>query len=234
MKYSIEASITPMAAAKLLLSGDMELTRKWPTTTARAVLEDLLMLSIDEVLQIIDVHKYGAVADIKYVPQFGKIDSLIAVPYYFTDSGQSSADYAQLGFYLKKDASAKLDANIKFGENHGKGAALLGIVNCIDKRIVPSSISTAFCSLSHDQQVEVIMRLLFRIPVVQIILHEAKDEQISGYAPLSQFKESTMHRRGQCLRAIFKTMGKYGHPNLNLRISNINWDSTGGATDAQI
>lgn len=173
---------------------------------------------------ILQMRQDGLVADVKNIPQFGKIETILNVPSYFVSNGNCCVDYPQLGFFLKPDVTATLVANTKFGENHGKAASILGITNCIHKRIVPSALTYTFASLEHDKKEEIIKRLLFRIPVVQIILFSAKSGKVNGYDSMSQLKESTKHRRSQCLRAIFKMLKEYDNTDLSARIDNIVWE----------
>ena len=224
MDFSVQASITPSAAAKLLISGEIDVEGAWDPNAASKVIDALLVLSIDDILKIIDCHQYGEIADIKKIPQFGKIETVLHVPSYFVDNGNCCADYPQLGFYLKPDVTATLAANTKFGENHGKAASLLGIANCVHKRIIPSTLTYAFVNLDHDRKEEVVKRLLFRIPVVQIILFSAKTGKVNGYDPMSQLMESTKRRRSQCLRAIFKILREYNNADLVARIDNVVWE----------
>ena len=224
MDFFVQATITPKAAAKLLLSGEINLDAIWNEQTSKKVFDELLTLSIDEALDIVDRNTYGALADVHYVPQFGKLETVTDVPSYFVDTGTRCADYPQLGFFLKPDVNASLVANTKFGENHGKAAAILGIANCINKRIVPSALSYGFMDLNQDEQKEVVKKLLFKIPAVQIILCSAKNGVVNGYDSLALLKESTMRRRSQCLRAIFRILKEYNHPTLNNRIENITWE----------
>lgn len=226
MKYSLKTSITSSAGAKLLLSNEICLKETWPLPSAKAVLNELLLLQIRDFLILVDNHRYGCAVNVQCIPQFGKIENLAKVPYYFVETGEERTDYAQLGFYLKKDVHAKLNSNIKFGENHGKGAALLGLVNCINSRITPSSLSRAFCTYPYKTQEEIIMRLFFRIPIVQIILKEASYRKINGYSPMEGMKKSTMRRRGQCLRSIFKMMQSFQSSDLDMRIKNILWNDS--------
>lgn len=224
MDFSVQASITPSAAAKLLISGEIDIEGAWTATASQKVLDELLALSIDDILKIIDCHHYGLVADIKNIPQFGKIETILNVPSYFVDTGNCCADYPQLGFFLKPDVTATLAANTKFGENHGKAASILGIANCVHKRIIPSALTYIFANLEHDQKEEIIKRLLFRIPIVQIILFSAKSGKVNGYDPMSQLMESTKRRRSQCLRAIFRILKEYNNTDLTARIDNIVWE----------
>lgn len=234
MNYTVEASITPKAAAKLLISGEIDLTRSLSSEVTQKIFDNLLEMSIQEILQIVDCNSYGEIAEIKYIPQFGKIDTVIAVPSYFVNKGLSSTDYAQLGFYLKNDVQSSLVANVKFGENHGKAAAILGLAKCENKRIFTSSISAEFCLLDNEKKQEIAKRLLFRVPIVQIILRSAQNNTVNGYAPMEQMKNSTMCRRGQCLRGIFKWMRTYNNEKLNSRINNIYWDNNGGDYNVEV
>ena len=115
MGYSVTTSITPHAAAKLLLSNEIDITYNIQQDIVEKIFDELLSLTIDECLSIVDSNNYGNIADIKHIPQFGKIETLIRVPQYFVDKGHSSVDYPQLGFYLKPDINASLVANSKFG-----------------------------------------------------------------------------------------------------------------------
>ena len=226
MGYMVEAAITPKAAAKLLITGEIDLSANWALNSAKRVLDELLLISIDDFLSIVDCNNYGDIADIKQIPQFGRIETVMCVPSFFVQKGEICADYPQLGFFLKKDINASLLAKTKFGENHGKAASILGIARCVDRRICPSALSRAFCSFSTEQQRELIVRLFFRIPIIQILLKASTQSQINGYAPMTQLKESTMRRRSQCLRAIFRTLEEYQNQNLNARIANIVWEDS--------
>lgn len=224
MGFSVQASITPKAAAKLLFSDEIDVSGAWAPNSAPKVLDEILTIPIDEILKIVDCNHYGKIADVRSIPQFGKVETIINVPSYFVMSGSCSADYPQLGFFLKQDVNATLTANTKFGENHGKAASILGIANCVHQRIVPSTLTYAFVELNHDQKEDIIKKLFFKIPAVQIILRSAKNGTINGYDPMTQLMESTKHRRSQCLRAVFRILREYNNVDLNARIDNIIWE----------
>ena len=224
MIYSIPACISIRAAAKLFLSGNMDLSYNYPIGTAEKILLEIIDLTIEEVLIIIDDNTYGNIADVKYIPQFGKLENVGKITHYFKDNGTSCADYSQLGFYLKHDIKSSLGANVKFGETHGKASASLGLVLCEQKKICPSSFTHAFYSLNKDQQTELLKKLLFRIPIIQITLKNSRLGQFNGYEPMQILQHSTMLRRGQCLRYIFKTLSTYNDTNLINRINNIVWE----------
>lgn len=234
MGHWIDAEITSKAAAKLLISGEMSVAGQWGTGMAQKVLIELIRLPIEEILKIVDCNLYGNIVDIKYIPQFGKIDTIMRVPYYFQVLQQSSADYPQMGFYLKQDINANLMANTKFGENYGKAASILGVTSCANKRIMPSVFTEAFCELDCETQHEVFRKLIFRVPIIQVILKSATEGPFNGYSPMSQLKESTMKRRGQCIRAMLRELYKYQNEELNMRIENVIWKDCGDEQNEKI
>ncbi len=224
MRYSVATSITPRAAAKMLISNEIDISSDIPYSEALKILDELRTLTVEECLSIVDFNNYGTVADIKHIPQFSKIEKLFRVPLYFIESGQMSVDYPQLGFYLKLDINASLVSNIKYGENHGKTTAILGLIDCNNTRFIPSAFTSAFCSFDEDKQREIMLRLFFRVPVVQIILKAAAVDKVNGFLPMMALKESTRLRRSYSIRAIFKQLLLYDHSELNHRIENIVWE----------
>lgn len=224
MSYDINAAITPRAAAKLLISGEMSLNVKFDNATSKRILHELLNLSIDDILVIVDQNSYGLVAEAKYIPQFGTLETVLNVPNYFSQNGSIATDYVQLGFYLKKDLKASLQANCKFGENHGKTAALLGLVCLIESSITPSCFTHAFVDLPKNDQFKLIRRMILRIPIIQILLSNARIDKFNGYIPMAQLKQSTKYRRGTSVRALLRALKELNHAKLNSRIENITWE----------
>lgn len=234
MGFVVHADITPRAAARLLLSGEIDLAGLWLPAVVGKTFDELLELSMDEILQMIDHNPYGQVAEVRHIPQFGKLDTVMRVPYYFVHTGQTRSDYAQLGFFLKNNITASLSANTKFGENHGKAAALIGIADCVDKRIVLSALTDPFCALDHEKQEMIFTRLLFRIPVVQIILRQAAQAPVNGYDAMAQLGPSTRTRRGQSLRSIFHQLRSYHDASLNARLDHVFWEESEDACDTEV
>ncbi len=223
MKYSIKAAITPEAAAKLIITNDIDLSESWSYEQSREIIDSILQLKVSEILQIIDEKEF-CFLDTNDIPQFGSIESIERVPFILSDTGIRYLSYAQLGYYLKQDVNAKLEANIKFGENHGKGASLVGIARCVDGQISCSSLSIGFCKVTDPNlRKAVIVRLYFRIPIVQQILRHAAIEKYNGYDSMVFFTESTKKRRSQCLRKIFVSLKQLQDQSLDRRLNNIFW-----------
>lgn len=224
MKYSISAVISPEAAAKLVFSNDIDLTDGWTFEQSSKVIDAILQLRIDDILRMID-EKEDVFLDTNEIPQFGSVESIENVPFVLSGTGIQYLSYAQLGYYLKKDVNAKLVANVKFGENHGKGASLIGIAQCKDGQFACSALSLGFCKITDPSiRREIIVRLFLRIPIVQMILRHAFLGQYNGYSPMDNFTESTKKRRSQCLRKIFSSLRSLQNQALDYRINNIYWE----------
>ena len=224
MGYSVTMPITPHAAAKLLISGEIDASAEIPNAMAHRILDEIINLSIEECLAIIDMNQYGDIAEVRYIPQFGKIETVFRVPYYFSVTGQPIADFPQIGFYLKQDVNASLGANTKFGENHGKVASLIGITSCVECKIVPSAFTYAFCSYDETKQREIAAKLFLRIPIIQIILKNATKGKFNGYSCMCTKSESTLRRRGFSIKAILNFLSSLDNDDLINRINNIYWN----------
>ena len=172
-----------------------------------------------------DCNLYGTTADVAKIPQCGHIETIMKVPYYFVEKGNRCVDSAQLGLYLKKDPAATLSANTKYGENHGKAASAIGLISMQATKFIPSSLTYAYCELCPELQMIAIRKMMIRIPIVQILLREAKNGKVNGYSPMSELSESTQVRRGLTVKAIIHAVGGLNNEELKQRVQNIYWSN---------
>ena len=227
MTFSVPSQITAKAAAKLIISGDIDLDNQWSFQITEEILHEVLNLSIEELLQIVDQHKWGTQADVRYVPQFGKIETIMKVPTCFSKIGQNSIDFAHLGLCLKNDPTASLQSNDKFGDNHGKVASTIGLTNLTERQINYSPITEVFCSLDESTKRKLVIRLFFRMPVIQILLKEASTADYNGYLPIKHLRPSTRIRRGSSIKNILRWMHEEESDILDARINRIFWEEIG-------
>lgn len=226
MKFSINAYITVEAAARLLITANLDLLCKWTDKQAKRVLNELLNIKMDDIINIIDADSKVHIHEINSsnIPQFGKIETVICVPNVIIEDKITNLDYVQMGFYLKKDPNASMLSNQKFGENHGKIAAQLGLINCIEQRFFPSTITEVFInSYTIEEQRKIVNRLFVRIPIVKILLQESKYRIVNGYDYMIGLTHSTQERRGSSLRTIFEAMNDEDSKVMKERIKNIVW-----------
>lgn len=222
----VQIEVSPHTAAKLVLFDEVNLHTGWPSYTTEKILHEISCFDLDELLSLIDGQKYPCEADCDKIPQFGKLQTILSVPYVVLQTGHDM-NYAQLGLQLKGDIHATPTANIKYGENHGKGAALLGLVLVNDGQIKLSALSRAYCQIQDTKYAKKIAAmLLFRIPVIRMIIKNARQNTTNGYLPLIQLAESTRRRRAQSIRTILKELRTLNHKELNIRLDRIVWEET--------
>ena len=114
-------------------------------------------------------------------------------PYLIFAADLKDISYRQMGFILlqspKKEAAYK-----KYGENHAKTAAQIGLCAINKGKINISCMGVAFLKLSEESQQEIIPKLLLYIPLIQNYFTANKDRRlIEKY--LSQLSLSTQKRR---------------------------------------
>lgn len=221
----INASITPKAAVRLLISNELDIRGYWETEQAERLLDELYDTRVDELLRVIDCMEPLMQVDSITLPQFGSIDTLIRVPEVLASTGIDGLSYGQLGFYLKNDSGDTYTTIYKFGENHGKGASLLGVTVCENHKIYFGALTNTFYGIGDKaKQYALMQKLFFRIPLIQTLLHQAKDGRVNGYAPMRVESQKTKKRRGSCARTILKELHTLGNETLDQRINNIYWD----------
>ena len=226
MGYTINARITPRAAVKLLISNEIDTEASLAPEQAAAILHELSVTDVVELLKIIDTIDPLDQVDSLTLPQFGSLETLLKVPEILISLGFDCLSYIQLGFYLKGDVNAKPSANAKYGETHGKGACQLGYARCHQNRVCFSPFTSAICSIDDkDLQHRLTALLCLRIPIIQTLLHRAQNGAVNGYEPMSHLEFSTQKRRAICVRMILKELGHLENPQLSFRINNIVWTS---------
>lgn len=225
LDYTINASITPTAAVRLLVMNEIAIDGYWQTKQAENLLTEFGNTSISEFLRIIDFIEPQAQVDSATLPQFGTLETLIRVPEILISTGLDGLSYTQLGFFLKGDVNAKQSANAKYGETHGKGACQLGFAGCQKNKIRFSAFTNAFHSISDgNEKLRLAKLLCFRIPIIQTLLNKARSEKTNGFSPMSQLEKSTQIRRSICVKMILRELQTLQDPELSKRINNIYWD----------
>lgn len=87
----------------------------------------------------------------------------------------------------------------KYGENHGKMAARLGLVQTIEKHYMLSCLGQIFVSLNAEDRRRLIVRLLLRTPLVAHLLH-LSDGDIDMRKVMSELSDTTYLRRRSSVR----------------------------------
>lgn len=199
------------------------LNDSWPEAQAEAFLQLLADASFDELLDITDRIVRPCPLDTERIPQFADTSQIDQVVHTLIGCGETSLSYRDLGYYLLRSEHHD-GAYAKYGENHGKGASVMGLACNNPGEFSCSALTQAYEDLADASlRKQLRLRLYLRIPLLQELLYRAKDEKFNGYDLMRMFSRSTMIRRGQSPRKLFKELHATGHAGLQLRIARIYW-----------
>lgn len=133
------------------------------------------------------------------IPQFSSFNSgTIDLVKKLLDSGNYGSDFIKLGKYLTN--SKKNDvAYRKYGENHAKLGTILGL-SFIDTTSRPNQIfltelGKIFYSLTKEKQVEYIIKMCIRIPLIKTTMKTAMYEKVKITELLDSYLSGTTIKR---------------------------------------
>lgn len=121
--------------------------------------------------------------------------------------------YRDLGMYLAPEGKKSDVAHRKYGENHGKLAALMDIVSVERKdgkvgcAIAP--FTRLFDALDEESKWELLAKLTMRIPIVRIILRDAENGRVFVSDYLNMLSESTKQRRIPNVMRLFELIEEH-------------------------
>ncbi len=158
------------------------------------IISCLLEIECQDIIHIIK--KRGITFDIAHgdVPQFSSLDDCVyKVPILVKDCGLNQITYTQLGFMLRT-RPRKEGADTKYGENHSKTAAQMGLCSIFNARIYTSHLGVAFCDIDKEKQKNLLPKLVLFIPyILNQFASSAKYEDV--IRSVSFLSESTQKRR---------------------------------------
>lgn len=144
----------------------------------------------------------------KNIPQFSNYENgTLNILKRLRMAGDFGPTFAELGEQFL-ESGKKESAYKKYGENHAKIAQLLGLVVIVRKshsRVYLSQLGKVVESYTIEEQVRIIHRLIFRIPVIKFLIREHKYSSDEVYETLSMFlSPSTAMRRKSNVERLLK------------------------------
>lgn len=179
-----------------------------PMGMCDVVLKYLRMYSVPEIINIIQEKQKEFDITPSDIPQFSNYeDAVYKVPYLTVASGLTDISFTQMGFMLintpKKDG-----AYMKYGENHAKMAAQMGLCNVQKGKINLSYFGCLYSKLSKEEQAEMVPKLLLYMPLIHNFFASGMDKDLLNKY-FSTLSESTQKRRMSNVRTIINYVGKY-------------------------
>lgn len=169
-----------------------------PSSAMLKLCEDLfsLLLNTDSNELVDAICKYGFRFDISTsdVPQFSSLeDCVYKVPFLVQNCGIEDITYTQMG-YMLRTKPRKEGADLKYGENHSKTAAQMGLCAISKCRVYPSYLGIAFQKLTKEEQRLLTPKIILFIPYIYN-QYASKATHETIMESVSILKESTQKRR---------------------------------------
>ncbi len=161
--------------------------------------EKLQKTPLSSIYDIIREHPISEDIQPYNIPQFSNLtDAYIETPNVLCSSGKAMT-FDELGVYLGNGKNKSKVAQRKYGENHAKLATQLDLTviraPSNSYRVSISIFGRVFHRLEERDKKELIVRLLFRIPVIQKILKDAYYRQVDLDEELLCLSQKTLVRR---------------------------------------
>lgn len=185
------------------------------------LIDILKKTTVENIVNVIEANR-DKIAEITpaNIPQFSNIDAINDVLDYVDSADEVT--YELIGYYINKNA--KKGAQTKYGENHYKTAASIGLTT-INKPFAITTLGWKYKELQADEKTALRNKLFLLIPIVQKIIIEAKYKEVQPMNILKLYlSDSTSVRR----RSNVRTMVEYVYKDADMEFiieiqKNLNW-----------
>lgn len=157
------------------------------------LIEVLKKYKCSEILRIIEDGFVPFEVGKKDISQFSDFkDAYYRVPYLLQHCGKSDVDYLSMGYMLRENKRKDI-ADKKYGENHIKTAAQLGLCRFEKCRANSNALGGLFIKLSEAERRNVLPKLCLYIPYIQNYYmsgatDEARDKMLSILSNTTQIR----------------------------------------------
>jgi len=139
------------------------------------------------------------------------------------EAGDPVVDAPSLGEILLNDGVKRNDiANRKYGENHGKMAARIGLVQIVEKHFLLSCLGKIFMERSVENRQRLIVRLLLRTPLIGHLLRINRGD-IDMRQVMCELSDSTYMRRRSSVRNMLQFLQQSDEFDFSAFLSRLNF-----------
>lgn len=176
-------------------------------TKCTLLLEVLQRHSCAEILSLIKEGDDLFEIDKKDIPQFSDFkDAYYKVPYMLANCGTKDVDYNEMGYMLRNE-NRKEVADKKYGENHIKTAALMGLCSFKKCRANTSTLGNLFIKLSEKERENILPKICLYIPFLYNYFKKGGTDEVREEM-LSVLSVTTQNRRRSNVNTIIDTIKK--------------------------
>jgi hypothetical protein len=172
---------------------------------SKLLLDTLIKYSCSDILNIIKDNYTPAVVDKKDISQFSDFkDAYYKVPYLLHNCGMTNVDYSQMGYMLREQKRKEI-ADKKYGENHIKTAAQLGLCKFEKCRANSNALGNLFIALTEADRTNILPKLCLYMPYIQNYFMSGATDEVRDEI-LSILSETTQNRRRSNVNTIIQTI----------------------------
>lgn len=212
----------------VLIPSDIdEICTDYQSIISKKIVDDLFDTSFDEIICIIDESIPNL--EIKTIPLFNDIYNGTYGMCQFLHKVKR-ASYVETGTFFTSEHN-RIEARQKYGEEHLKLAASLGLVALY--RPHRSSINVGLltplgqqCVVITQKEFDLICpKLILRIPIIAELIKRAKSSTTKVQDVMQQLgmKKSTIDRRTQSVKSLIRVLNEADSITLHERLSKIYW-----------
>ena len=172
---------------------------------SKILLEILKKYKCSEILELIG-HEFAPYPITKADPsQFSDFkDAYYSVPFLLANCGKTDVDYNQMGYMLRSEKRKEV-ADKKYGENHMKTAAQLGLCRFAKCRANANALGSNFVKLNERDMKAVLPKLCLYIPYIQNYFMAGATDEVREEI-LSILSKTTQIRRRPNVNLIIETV----------------------------
>ena len=172
---------------------------------SKLLLDILKRYKCKEILKIIEDGFIPAEVDKKDISQFSDFkDAYYTVPFMLHNCGMTDVDYSKMGYMLRSEKRKDV-ADKKYGENHMKTAAQLGLCRFEKCRANSNALGSLFIKMSEVDRKNVLPKLCLYIPYIQNYFMEGATDEVRDRI-LSILSKTTQVRRRSNVNTIIQTI----------------------------
>lgn len=172
---------------------------------SKLLLDTLIKYSCSDILNIIKDNYTPAEVDKKDISQFSDFkDAYYKVPYLLHNCGMTNVDYSQMGYMLREQKRKDI-ADKKYGENHIKTAAQLGLCKFEKCRANSNALGNLFIALTEADRTNILPKLCLYMPYIQNYFMSGATDEVRDEI-LSILSGTTQNRRRSNVNTIIQTI----------------------------
>jgi hypothetical protein len=169
------------------------------------LLEVLKKHKCSEILKIIEDDFEPTKVAKKDISQFSDFkDAYYTVPFMLQNCGLKDVDYSKMGYILREEKRKDI-ADKKYGENHMKTAAQLGLCKFEKCRGNMNALGSCFVKLSEADRRNILPKLCLHIPFIQNYFMAGATDEVRDEI-LSILSHTTQVRRRSNVNTIIQTI----------------------------